>query len=239
MESFIYPLPADEFTLLDPLSISDLASQMETVRGDLERYELWLASPPSSATEGDIQTHLSFWDTCRQWFFAYESALLAREQTPTGGAVGGARSSIQRQLDAEWESANHSGPGCPFCDATTSCDCWARRREMMEAEERRRRAEERALVAQGKCACHLMPEDAHYMCDHCEKMEELSCDCCGKLQCSAGCCGGCGACSRCSGPACSRCGGFGDCGCYDDREESECEEERYSRWKREYWESGH
>jgi hypothetical protein len=138
------------------------------------------------------------------------------------------RSWIQRQLDEEWESANHSGPGCPFCDAIFSCDCWARRAEAHEAEERRRLRKERAAIAraqaEGRCYCDQLPQDEDYAqeCEFCQREEELRCRNCGDLQCRPDCCGGCGGCERCRGPECKRCGDW-ECSCYDDRdEESSC-----------------
>ncbi len=135
------------------------------------------------------------------------------------------RSWIQRQLDQEWERANHAGPGCPFCDAIFSCDCWSRRREMHEAEERRRVRDERATIAraiaEGKCYCASLPQNDDYpeMCDICCREEALRCTGCGQLQCRPECCGDCGSCSRCRGPECSRCHSW-DCCCYDDREDA-------------------
>lgn len=130
------------------------------------------------------------------------------------------RSWIQRQLDEEWEMANHAGPGCPFCDAIISCDCWARRAEMMEAEERRRQREERATVAarvaRGEDACEC---DDYGQCQACYEEEKARCGACGQLQCKPGCCGECRSCERCMGPPCPRCKDWGDCGCYDDQDE--------------------
>jgi hypothetical protein len=130
----------------------------------------------------------------------------------------------QRALDEQWESANHAGPGCPFCDAMFSCNCWQERAELHRAAERERVRADRAAIAaairDGKCYCAQLPDDDDYaeLCDICQEEERLRCDACGKLQCSAGCCGDCGSCSRCRGPECSRCHSW-DCCCYDDRED--------------------
>lgn len=70
---------------------------------------------------------------------------------------------IQRALDEQWASANFAGPGCPFCDAMFSCDCWARRAEMIEAEHRREERERRATAARGGSTCS---EDGSE-CDYC------------------------------------------------------------------------
>lgn len=74
-ESFITPVPSVEFDLLHPLTVPVLAEQLETVRTELADFEEWLGTPPEDATEHEIQEKLSLWDTCRQWFFAYEQAL--------------------------------------------------------------------------------------------------------------------------------------------------------------------
>jgi hypothetical protein len=168
---------------------------------------------------------------------------------------------IQAALDRQWASANHGGPGCPFCDSIMGgCRCWEERRELQEAEERRRRKEEQgkiaAAVARGECACALLEEDEDYpvMCDICQREEDLRCRECGKLQCEAGCCGGCGGCSRCR-PECTRCGFWEDqCGCYDDRDDAsscgcgaceehdwraEDEDDRRERFLESFWQSGH
>lgn len=84
------------------------------------------------------------------------------------------KSWIQKALDDEWAAANFDGPGCPFCDAMFSCDCWARRAEMIEAEYRREQRERRAAPIEGECTCE---EDM--WCDHCRAEEANRCDECG------------------------------------------------------------
>ena len=317
MESFIHRLPESEFNLLETLTVPVLAEQLETVRTELTEFEEWLGTPPEDVTEEDIQAKLILWDTCRQWFIAYDAELFAKRReiasldeelaetrgmmrglertapgitlshdeeaardahllelerresrilsqleqldalplsdeqpsSSSGVASGGqpapgpdtrSRSSslafaatvrsaaaqpiswIQRQLDEEWAHANFSGPGCPFCDSLLgACGCWERRREMMEAEERRQTREDRAAIAraiaEGKCYCDQLSEDGDYPeeCDICRREEELRCTGCGQLECRPGCCGDCGNCDRCAGPECSGCGRR-DCWCDQD-----------------------
>jgi hypothetical protein len=296
MESFIHRLPDSEFNLLETFTVPVLAEQLETVRTELAEFEEWLGAPPADATDEDIQAKLLLWDTCRQWFVAYDAELFAKrreiasldeELAETRGMMRGlertapgitlshdeeaardahlleleqravrvlsrleelgaplpgervrsgewsssapapaapdTRSHIQRQLDEEWELANHSGPGCPFCDSLFgACGCWERRREAHEAEERRRQREDRAAIARaiadGKCYCDQLSEDGDYPeeCDICRREEELRCTGCGQLECRPGCCGDCGGCSRCR-TECKRCGGWEDqCCCYED-----------------------
>lgn len=76
---------------------------------------------------------------------------------------------IQRQLDEEWANANFDGPGCPFCDAMFSCDCWARRSEMIAAAARE---EERARRGRAGCTCAVDDREGHgceYCCARCDE----------------------------------------------------------------------
>lgn len=215
--------------------IASLDEELAEVRGLLRDLES--DSHDGGGTRGHLQMSHdemaaaeAYWDELDR----RENRILARldalgaplpsdAPAPSCGAPD-TRSWIQRQLDEEWESANHSGPGCPFCDSLFgACSCWARRREAHEAEERRRVREERATIAraieEGKCYCHQLSQDYPEQCEICLKEEELRCHECGDLQCRPDCCGGCGGCERCRGPECKRCGDW-DCSCYDD--ESSC-----------------
>jgi hypothetical protein len=160
----------------------------------------------------------------------------------------GAPTSARITLDRQWENANLGGPGCPFCDATFGCSCWAERRELHQYAERQQRRADAAIIAraiaEGKCYCDQMSQNDDYpeMCDICQREEELRCRECGRLECGPECCGGCGGCSRCRGDPCKRCDAWeSECCCYeqDADEESEDEDDRRARWEREYWESGH
>jgi hypothetical protein len=200
--------------------IASLDEELAEVRGLLRDLESDQARSHDEMAAAD-----AYWDELDR----RENRILARLDAlgaPPPSDAPDTRSWIQRQLDEEWESANHSGPGCPFCDSLFGgCSCWARRREAHEAEERRRVREERATIAraieEGKCYCEQLPQHEEYAqeCEICLKEEELRCRECGDLQCRPGCCGGCGGCERCRGPECKRCGDW-DCSCYDD--ESSC-----------------
>lgn len=71
---------ADDFSILDTISLPTLAEQLETVKKELAEFEVWLGCPPADATEAAIQEKLSLWDTCRQWLLAYENALTAKQR---------------------------------------------------------------------------------------------------------------------------------------------------------------
>lgn len=84
---------------------------------------------------------------------------------------------IQRQLDEERAAANFAGPGCPYCDAYFTCDCQARRSEMIQAEYRRQERERRTVCTCCHCCtcgrrepetCPACDSDGHSSGGHCD-----------------------------------------------------------------------
>ncbi len=84
---------------------------------------------------------------------------------------------IQRQLDEEWANANFGGPGCPFCDATISCGCQARRSKMIAAAAREEERERRAAAGRIGCTCSYDGECefCRARCDECGAYPDQPC----------------------------------------------------------------
>jgi hypothetical protein len=87
-----------------------------------------------------------------------------REEEASPSPPAGPISPLRRLLDEQWASANFDGPGCPFCDAMFTCNCWAERAELMRAAERQ----------EARCTCD---EDGE--CENCDARERSRCDYCG------------------------------------------------------------
>lgn len=184
---------------------------------------------------------------------AHHWTSLVRSTQAAAAAAQAVAADGQAALDRQWDAANigcyGSSGGCPFCDSIMGgCSCWRERAEAHRLQERRerkaRQAAAAAAVAAGTCSCDLefSPEEIANgaACQLCQEEEANCCDYCGQLTCRPECCGACGACENCRGPPCSRCHEDQDRCCHEDDQdaESECEEERYARWQREYWETG-